>query len=249
MFLFGYDLETTSKYPDSARVVQVAGIRRDEDRALTPVFNQYCQPGCDISDEAAAIHGITAEMVKDAEPDHLMMKRLYKYVRDNKDEIIIVGHNIIGYDIPILFTLGGEPFPVRWIDTLVCATRVFPDAESHKLSDLAEWLQLGGHEDAHDAMADIQMVFAFVDHVRNGLGKTWDQMAEWCMAPRILKRIHFGKHKGKLWGRAKPGENPKKYVPPPYVRNVIADKFEPTPDLVATLRHHYGMRFKKRSRW
>lgn len=246
MFLLGYDTETTSNRPETTRVVQVAAVRREEDGTKTVILNQLCNPGTDISDGAREVHGISNEMVKDAEPDSAVMKRLYQYVKENHEVIIVVGHNIVGFDLPILFTLGGERIPILWIDTLVCATRVFPEAESHKLSDLVQWLQLGSNENAHDALADIEMVFLLLDHIRNGLNKDWLAMAEWCMTPRVLKRAHFGKHKGKLWGRAQPGEASGKYVPAPYVR-FICEKFDPTPDLVATIRHHYGMRFKKRS--
>lgn len=248
MDILGFDFETTSPRPESTDVVQMGAVLLKEDGSKEVIFNQLCKPDVDITDGASEVHGITNEMVADAEPASIAVKRLHQYVMDNKDSLILCGHNIVGFDIPILDRIGGSRTGVRWIDTLVSAVRVFPDAESHKLGELTQWLQVGSHENAHDAMADIEMVFGIAEKIRSGLMKSWDDMATWCMTPRILKRCHFGKHKGKLWGRAQAGESTKKYVPGGYVRTVICDKFDPTPDLEATIRYHYRMGFKKRRR-
>lgn len=249
MKILGFDFETTSPKPETADVVQMGAMLVNEDGSTEVIFNQLCKPEVDITDGAAEIHGITKEMVADAEPSRIAVKRLHEYVMDNKDDMILLGHNIVTFDIPILERFGGARIGVKWIDTLVSAIRVFPEAESHKLGDLAQWLQIGGHENAHDAMADIGMVAGIAQHLRQGLMKSWPELSEWCMSPRILKRCHFGKHKGKLWGRPPLGANPKLYVPGGYVRTVICDKFDPTPDLEATIRYHYRMSFKKRRRY
>jgi DNA polymerase III epsilon subunit-like protein len=223
----------------------MGAVLRHEDGTLEEVFNQLCKPSVDISDEAAAVHGITAEMVADKEPDSIAVKRLHQFVADNANDIILCGHNIVGFDMPILWRIGGSKPPVRFIDTLTCATRVFPTASSHKLSDLTQWLELGSTENAHDAMADIRMVFGLVDHVREGLMKPLTDLADWCMQPKVLSHAHFGKHKGKKWGYCPAGENPRDYVPSWYV-NFICEKFDdPTPDMIATIRHHYRKRFKR----
>lgn len=255
--LLGYDLETTSKEAKSARVVQAAALLRKQDGEFQTIMNQLCNPGTDISDGAAEVHGITSEMVKDAEPDYLALTRLYGYILQAKDRIIIVGHNIVTYDLPILFRISGSgKIPVLWIDTFVAATRVFPNADSHKLSDLVSWLDLGSTDKAHDAEADIGMVFMLVDYIFNGLrgsdinkaNWTYADFAHWCMQPRVLKRAHFGKHRGKLWGMPQKGEGTKKYVPRGYV-HYICDKWEdPSPDMIETVWVKYKYRFKKLAR-
>jgi DNA polymerase III epsilon subunit-like protein len=251
--LLGYDTETTSKEPTTARVVQVAALRRNPTGELTTVINQLCNPGCDISDEAQQVHGISAEMVKDAESDAVALQRLFAYVLDNKDQIIVVGHNV-SYDLTILWNLSNGKIPILFIDTFVAATRVFPDADSHKLGDLIEWLELGNFGDAHNAEVDIKMVFALVDYIFNGLRKadinkknwTHKDFALWCMTPRVLKRAHFGKHRGKLWGQPAPGESPKKYVPRGYISFITKTWTDPSPDMMETVWQKYRMRFKKR---
>jgi DNA polymerase III alpha subunit (gram-positive type) len=237
-------------------VVQLAALRRNQKGEVTPIFNQLANPGCDISDAANKVHGISADMVKDAEPDSQAMKRLYAYISENKEQVIIVGHNIVTFDLTILWNLGGPRISVLFIDTFVAATRVFPEAESHKLSDLVHWLDLGDNSKAHDAEADINMVFLLCDYIFNGLKETsldkkdwtYKDFAEWCMRPRVLKRAHFGKHHGKLWGRPMVGESREKYVPEGYIR-YICDKWEdPSPDMIETIWQKYRYRFKKLSR-
>ena len=255
--LLGYDLETTSKESQTARVVQAAALLRQQCGTFKTVMNQLCNPGTDISDGAAEVHGITSEMVKDAEPDHVALPRLYQYMLANKDRIIVVGHNIVTYDLPILSRItGGAKLPVLWIDTFIAATRVFPDADSHKLSELVGWLELGSIEKAHDAEADIGMVFMLLDYIFNGLrgsdmnkaNWTYEDFALWCMKPRVLKRAHFGKHRGKLWGMPQKGESTKKYVPRGYI-HYICDKWEdPSPDMIETVWIKYRYRFKKLAR-
>lgn len=242
--LLMFDFETGSNVPETTSVVQIGAVRkRANGEPDIGVFNQLCKPGTPSSQSAIDVHGITDDMVKDAEPDVIAVKRLHAYVK--KEAVILAGHNIIGFDMPILWRIGGEVLPILWIDTLVCATRVYPEAESHKLGGLVEWLKLGSTENAHDAMADIGMVGALVAHFKKGLMKSsYEDMAGWCMTPRILKRAHFGKHKGKLWGRPGAGESSGKYVPYWYIK-FITDKFtNVTPDMKATIKAKYNMRFK-----
>lgn len=240
-----FDFETGSNVPETTGVVQIGAVRKHADKDLPDIeiFNQLCKPSVPMSEKAIEVHGITPDKVVDAEPDDIAVKRLHLFVKDTG--VILAGHNIVGFDMPILWRIGGEVLPVLWIDTLVCATRVYPEAESHKLSDLVEWLKLGSVENAHDAMADIRMVGALIDHFKTGLMKpSYEDMAEWCMTPRILKRAHFGKHKGKLWGRPENGEPASRYVPYWYIK-FITDKFtNVTPDMKATIKAKYNMRFK-----
>jgi DNA polymerase-3 subunit epsilon len=61
-----FDTETTGTNPQTARILQAAivtddpsGILREDDRIL------YIDPGVEIPDEASAIHGITAETLRE----------------------------------------------------------------------------------------------------------------------------------------------------------------------------------------
>lgn len=241
MILLPFDTETTSNVPATTRVVQVAAVAVsvDDPLVVTPVINTLCNPGVDISDGAREVHGITNEMVADAPSDEEAILELAKYIDERRGEIILCGHNCTTFDIPILERISGMSFKdVPVIDSLVGVIRVFPDAPSHKLGEIVQHLGLDTGDKAHDAMADLLMVLKIVNHLSDGLQMSWSQMAEWCATPRILKRCHFGKHKGALWGKG-PG-----CVPVGYVR-FICERFEDVlPDMIVTIRHHYGMGFK-----
>lgn len=163
--------------------------------------------------------------------------------------------------------LGRPPLRLPHIDTLTCAVRCMPNAPNHKLSftpedeeqlketmgarykpkgpGLIQQLGLGTGEGAHDARADTRMVMALVDHFAFGLqgkidcaGNVYEALANWCATPHVLTHCHFGKHSGKPWGTEKG------CVPSYYVREWILDKWEDaTPDMIATMKYHYGRTF------
>lgn len=278
MKLLTFDYETTSNQPQSTRGVQIAAICVDlpDDKAdlllldHTPLLNEITNPEVDIHHEAAQIHGISNEVARapDKRVDHIASKELYDFIYEHRDEIILNTHNGTTFDAPILWRLAAmnsdRPRPkldLPHIDTLVMATRCWPNAPNHKLSltqeeadakskkegkpvgvGLIQWLGLGSGEGAHDALEDIRMVLTLTDHVRKKLRDgelSFQEIAQWCATPRVLKVCHFGKHKGKEWGKG-PGCVPAGYVA------FICDKFEDTtPDMIATIQHHYGMRFKR----
>lgn len=234
-----FDFETTSNKPETTRVVQMAAMLNELE-----IFNELCNPGLQISDGAHEVHGITNEMVADKPSDTERVKALAEYILERQDSVILVGHNITTFDIPILWRIAevSNPPKIPVIDTLTCAIRTLPYVDSHKLGDLTVTLGLGTAENAHDAMGDIVMVKALVNLFMKSLGYTLEELVEWLSSPRILKTCHFGKHKGKPWGR-EPG-----CVPAGYALFMAKNFEDPHPDVEATIRHHYGFRFTAKSK-
>lgn len=82
-----------------------------------------------------------ATKVNDEEPilwlEH-QMKDLVKYL---KDMPVIIGHNIWGYDFPVMRRLYGMARPKCIVDTLVISKLMHPDINSHPLGDnsLESW--------------------------------------------------------------------------------------------------------------
>lgn len=232
--ILGFDFETTSNKPETTRVVQVAAKMNGE-----VIFNQLCNPQVDITDGAREVHGISNEMVANAELDTDAVKRLAEFILERKGTIILAGHNCTTFDVPILWRLAGieDPPKLPVIDTLTCAIRTLPHAPDHKLGTLTQFLKLGDAANAHDALADIEMVFMLIDKFRSDLGYTVPEMLTWLSTPRVLQVCHFGKHKGKPWGGVKGSGG----VPYFYAK-FIADNFDSVhPDVEATLRYHYGI--------
>lgn len=147
-----FDLETTGTDTFNDRVVQIAIIKvskegkEEKERIINPTIH--------IPDEAAAIHGVTNEMVKDAPTFQQVAKSLYKFMEDCD----LAGYNHLNFDMPMLieeFARAGIVFPdpnARFIDvmkiyfhfhprTLVAAYQLYCEKELHN---------------AHNAMADTQ---------------------------------------------------------------------------------------------
>ncbi len=248
--LICYDLETTSARPDTCRVVQVAAFTVDDKGLPVALINTITNPEVDSCDEATAIHHIGHADWSDKPTDKAVLSKLY-YWLDRHPEAVIAGHNITTFDLPILWRLANSPkLPTKVIDTLTCALRCYPHAPCHRLTTrpdernmpgLITTLGLGSEEGAHTAEGDALMVLRLVNHFCAGLSKTPEELADWCEKPQILNICHFGKHKGKAWGKGK------EMVPTGYAY-FIAQNFDPTPDLEATIGYHYGFKFRKTRR-
>lgn len=246
-----FDFETTSATPATARVVQLAALQLDltvENPEAHELINTLCNPGVEIHHEAAAVHGISDEMVKDAEPDEDVCISFVSYL-DEVEGLMLATHNGTTFDIPILERLGfgkkGVLKGIPHIDTLILAQRLWPLAPTHKLSNddptapgLIQFLKIGSGAGAHDALADIRMVWDLIKHSAAYRGCSVEDLAAWCAEPYVHDICHFGKHKGKPYGKGK-GCVPWFYV------NWCAENWDSASiDQQATLLHHYGIRFK-----
>ena len=261
--ILSYDTETTSEKPATCRVCQVAALLIEETGdehlplKMTEVFNEICDPGLESSDAATAIHGIGPEHWAGKRRDSEAMLELHYYLSQNYLDVngqpafVVAGHHVKHFDLPILWRVSERApiFGLPVIDTLTCATRIYPLLPSHRLTTnpkepakvgLIESLGLGPVEGAHSAAGDALMVYRLVKHFCEGLQKTPLELAAWCSEARILKYCSFGKHKGKEWGRG-PGCVPSGFV------YWMTQNFDPTPDLEATVKYHYNMRFNKRA--
>ncbi len=273
ILLVPFDYETTSNKPQSTRGVQLAAVALELPQyrsweALSPDavkmrVNEITDPQVDIHHEAQEVHGITPEMVVGKRADYEVSQELYDFLAENLDRVILATHNGTTFDTTILWRLAGmnsskprPPLVIPHIDSLILATRLFPHAPNHKLSvteeeyranpdklkgvGLIQHLKLGSGEGAHDALEDIRMVVKLVLHVQRHFREgsmSLHELAAWCKEPRILKIAHFGKHKGKPWGKG-PG-----CVPIGYVKFICGIFEDATPDMIATVQHHYGVSF------
>jgi DNA polymerase III epsilon subunit-like protein len=261
--IIAFDTETTTADPKTTRVVQLAAIKVTEGQEEV-IVNCICDPERVISAEAEAIHGISQARVAGQVKDHVAVCRLTEQLAQLALEtsVILAGHNSIGFDTKIVYRLA-EKSPSRelWnrlphIDTYIAAIRLLPDSPNHQLSTLAVHYGLVSKEEAetkaHDALFDIGMVVKLIPLLLSEYKKQFlndefavvslTDFADWLKIPMVLKRIHFGKHRGKLYGRGK-YEDRHLYIPSFYI-NFITEKFtNPLPDLAATIKHHYGKDF------
>jgi DNA polymerase III epsilon subunit-like protein len=254
MSLIVFDWETTSAEPKTARGVQFAAIHASNG-SVEDMFNQICDPEVDIHHEASLIHGITPEMTQGQPKDYEVAAAFLSGLDHQRGVVITAGHNSLTFDIPItrrLAKMGGYEGAMNQphIDTLVLSQRVWPHAPSFRLSatseeakkegaiGLTQWLELGDGQGAHDARADIYMVLKLIDRLSTETGKKVEALAAWMGEPFVHQTCHFGKHRGKPWGKAK------NCVPFFYVKWCCENWSDASLDMQATILYHYGLSFK-----
>lgn len=99
-----------------------------------------------------------------------------------------------------------EPLGLPWICTYKCALRAWPEAPSHSNQALKYWL---GHEDRgdyyppHRALPDAKVTAQTLWRLL--LEHPVETLLRWSAEPRMVLKLPFGKHKGRLIREA-PGD-------------------------------------------
>ena len=205
-----FDLETTGLSLSRDRIVELAVLRVSAQGDVLERVRRY-NPGIPIPPEAAAIHGITDEVVADEPPFRATAKSLAALL----EPCDLAGFNIRRFDLPILlaeFRRAGVPFEVadrRLIDMKM----IFHREEPRDLSAAARFYLGREHEDAHTALGDIRTTAAVLAaqlsryrHLprdMDGLHAYCDEMGpfltefdRWFKETRAGLVFNRGKHKG-----------------------------------------------------
>lgn len=221
--LVAFDTETSGLSTAIEHVVQMSCVALspgEPDSVVT--FDALAKPPKAIEPGAAKTHGITDEHVahcpSSAEVVASWWTALLEHAKDY-DEVVMAGHNVTRYDIPLLqkyFDGPWPPFPV--IDTLVLARRLYPTAPNHKLSYLVgehHRLDAGLASRAHDGLADCYMVVKLLEfysqstalrNLNNNHKSDMVTVAAWTSTPSRLQVVPFGKNKGRPFNQLTRGE-------------------------------------------
>lgn len=172
------DFETTGFDAQQDRVVEVGVVcfHRGE---LTQKQNWLVQPGMLIPESAINVHGITDAMVADAP----RFEQIAQALRD-----VLVGHLPVAYNATFdrkfmhaemerasMMATADLPAAldptVNWVDPLVWARELMPEAKSKRLGDICELLGIELN-DAHRAWADAEatgkVLLAIADRMPRG---------------------------------------------------------------------------------
>jgi len=202
------DLETTSKEPAEAHVIEWAAL------VVTP--NWYLQDGClfhpdavptmhgglvkppiPIPPETSAVHHIIdadVAICSSWDFEGMRLRELFVLYPCS----IAVAHNA-NYERTVLASLD---LPCRWICTYKASVRVWPDAPSFSNEGLRYYLGLGTgrsglqkpHTALHDAMVTAQLFSELLK-----LGTSIDDMLTWSDEPALLPRCPLGDWRGHPW--------------------------------------------------
>lgn len=129
------DLETTGIFSSENSIIEIAAIKiRNGD-----VVDEFCtliNPQHHIPESATAINNITDDMVNDAPTISDIIDAFISFIGDD----VIVGYNIAGYDINILYdklmVLRGKPFSNNYLDVMHAAYECYSKSEPYIIETL-----------------------------------------------------------------------------------------------------------------
>lgn len=95
-----FDTETTGLHPEHGdKIIEIAAVRVVNSVITNEVFDSLINPHRLIPSEAAQIHGITNEMLQQAEDSSIVIPKFLQFVRSD----VLVAHNA-KFDIDFLKT-------------------------------------------------------------------------------------------------------------------------------------------------
>ncbi|MGB3801756.1 MAG: 3'-5' exonuclease [Lewinella sp.] len=218
-----FDLEATGLNVITDRIVQIAMVKLYPDGREAEELEMKINPTIPISAEAAGIHGLTNDMLRDEPKFSDVAERLFAFIGDAD----LAGYNSNRYDVPLLqeeFFRAG-----LYLDTasrrLIDAQQIFYQMEPRTLTAALKFYAGKEMTDAHDALADVRAtVDVFEGQINHYADTTYtkedgsvvrpfadmDAVADFCRddrfldATRRLKKgpdgqpvFNFGKHAGK----------------------------------------------------
>lgn len=204
--LLFFDTETTGKDFED-RLIQICYSIPTKDFLVTGLF----KPSVPIKFEAMATHHITQEEVDATE--FFAGSQIFRDLEENlATQYIFVAHNA-KFDVQMLKNEGITV--IKYIDTLKVTQSLFPDESMYKLQYLRYKFGLKVTADArsHNAEGDVlvlQELFNYLcatheakETATGNHDYNFESCIKWMLKisqePSLLKRIPFGKHKGKTF--------------------------------------------------
>jgi len=174
------DTETSGLIPGTNGIIEIACLVQDVETfgQANGKFEQFealvCPGDVEYSEKALEVNGVTYEEIQTFEPIDVALARMDKKV---KYRDIIAGHNVAGFDIPML-KAAYKKAGIKWrwshhcIDTMVMANFLkfwgLLPAKSLSLQALGE--HFGFHEGqfgpAHRALPDVKLTMAVANSMQ-----------------------------------------------------------------------------------
>lgn len=175
------DTETTGLSAYYDEIIEI-GIIRVRNNQIVDKYSQLIHPEYEINEFITLLTGITNEMVTGMPSISEVKAEVLSFLGDD----IIVGHNT-SFDIRFLNEGFQETIGNAYIDTMQFARKVYPELSHHRLSDLADYLNISNN--SHRAMADCITTKELYDAIKNtmsvkklGIEDLW-----------VTSRYHAGK--------------------------------------------------------
>ncbi|RGE46369.1 3'-5' exonuclease [Comamonas testosteroni] len=161
------DFETTGMTPaQGARATEVAIVMLEQGRVVDR-FQSLMHSGAWVSPFITQLTGITNQMLRTAPPAAEVMREAARFVGSAP----MVAHNA-SFDSKFWqaeLELAGEAAAQPFACTVLLSRRIYPQAPSHSLGNLARYLQLPDTGRAHRALADAEMAAALLARIQQDL--------------------------------------------------------------------------------
>jgi DNA polymerase-3 subunit epsilon len=161
------DFETTGMTPArGARATEVGIVLLEQGRVVDR-FQRLMNAEAWVPPFITGLTGITNAMVRQAPPAAEVMREAARFV----GQAPMVAHNA-AFDSRFWqaeLALAGLPAPQPFACTVLLSRRIYPEAPSHALGQLARHLQLPDTGRAHRALADAEMAAALLARMQQDL--------------------------------------------------------------------------------
>lgn len=134
-----FDVETTGLNAQNERLTEIGAVKY-ENGIIGEQFSTFVNPEKPIPQKIVELTGITDEMVKDAPKEDVAIKEFLEFCGD----AVLVAHNA-KFDISFIRAAcerSGYKFNPVFVDTVVMARKLLPDAKNFKLDTVAKNLNL-----------------------------------------------------------------------------------------------------------
>lgn len=163
-----FDIETTGLDHLKEGITEIGAVKLVGGK-MTEEFSTLVKPDYPITEENAAITGITEDMVKDAPKIDAVMPDFMKFI----DGAILVGHNALSFDMKFIKRFaGGLEYEVKnqVIDSLDLARQTLPTLKKHDLQTLADHFGIvfHHHRATPDAYTTAEVLIELLK-IKNGL--------------------------------------------------------------------------------
>lgn len=184
------DFETTGMGPaQGARATEIAVVLVQGDR-IVDRYQSLMYTGVTIPYFIVQLTGISNAMLKNAPPAEQVMREVAEFTRG----VPLVAHNAAfdrGFWQAELARTGLDPDPAHaFACTVLLSRRLYPEAPSHKLGALSDWLGLERDGRAHRAMSDADLTAQLLIRLQRDIARRFaDELGERVPDHALLERL------------------------------------------------------------
>jgi DNA polymerase-3 subunit alpha (Gram-positive type) len=150
-----FDLETTGFDPIGCEIIEIGAVRV-KDGLTVDKYHSYIKPKVSIPFDITRLTGITNELVRDCEPEEVVLAEFFEWLGDAP----IIGHNSLHFDYKFIKTRGecaGLDFSLNgqrigWDTCLLAKEKL--EIEHHSLTFVKGYFGIKLDGNAHTAMYD-----------------------------------------------------------------------------------------------